>query len=1451
MNCKKLVSLFVLIAFAAQFASALTTTKVFAREIGSPSLTGTDTTSGGVHTFSTTDRNQMNRSDTSRYAIQNQWPASGYNDARYLRFNIPSVIPYPNSDVVVKNVYSNWEHRKGGSVNWALGHCSAPLGSFGEAKLGVSPDGGSSYTDIAGNLWPAGNSDQQFNNVDLAGVLNSASKVNSGRIRFLGWGVDRSEVWFIVWWWCRTESYETQHNLVSLEIRYNRRPTAPASVVITPNPAYTDNPLTCTPSGSADPDGNSANIVYEYEWQEEGATIASQTTNILPASETEKGNTYTCIATPRDEDGDTGTSGSASLMVQNTAPIVAVTSPNGGEIWSGNHQVTWTASDADGDSDIQTINVYYSADNGATWVLLGDYAGFLSAPWDTVVPEGDGTQYLVRVELFDGDGATAADDSDAVFIVDNSAPVTTIGLSPAWVFDAGGTHWYNADVTVTLDATDAPAGFDQMFCTLNVGTDCGSLVTPNVFVVSTEGTNVVVYYSQDKADATNVEDPHSETFGIDKSAPYAPANLAAPTWVNTQNIPLDWDEANDVSPGVGVCGYNIYVNDVQTAYNDGADNTNYLFTSGVDGNTYSFYVTAKDCVGWESGPSNTVTTSVDMTAPTTPWLTRTTPYWTNTGDVGLSWTPATDTFSGVASYNIYRGDVPYPGTIPAMNYFDFVTAPTTVYMDGSGKVDDTKYGYEVTGVDTATNEGGHSNRLRAVTDFTAPTSTATITPTPAPGLNVLGTNGWYVSAVVADLSSTDATSGVKKFQWRVNSGLWIYTGPGTPNGGIVTVQVPVLLEGSNVIEYDASDRAGNAETLHTLAVNIDYSAPTKPILSAPAVVTDGIIPLSWSASTDSVSGMDHYAAYCNGINVGNTTPATTTFNYQPVADGTYSCYVEAYDAAGNKAVSDPVSVVADLAPAFISVTSDKSIYVNGDTINVTAVMSESGLTMSADFSTIDSNYAAGSEIVVADGTTYYIYYNVSNDNTREGCLSSFGCAYNIPVTASDVHSTVPDNSLFLQLDVSTAGSLATYYTVSGAYNVVSAGIGLRPDPASKIISLNVSGAVVKAFLYWSVYDGASDNLTVNGTVVDGVEIGRFNTTAPNGFWIPASYRADVTALVAGSGDYEIGNDNAQVEGASLVVVYADATADNTIVINDGAGNDKLNASTTFAGFTANGGDSSLRLIGGGAKGIGPVVEAFSYFNANLFSNESWDSSAENEWDDDAFDVGAFVAADAANATALVSGDGSKVMDWVVAALVVKNKPAPVPTGNPFVGGGGYVPPAPTPAPAASPAPTTPATPPTPPTPAVTLAGMTAELPSGITLGKYLTGAVVDDEGNPVGGADVTAIYSDGSRAEVGTSDGNGNLRFKPTMKGWMTIELAKDGYVQKGESKTYVRGVAAFAATTVPTPTPSITPAAPAAPAPFLGFITAANAPWFAGLLVLLAGAGYWYYRRGGKRKGL
>ena len=85
----------------------------------------------------------------------------------------------------------------------------------------------------------------------------------------------------------------------------------------------------------------------------------------------------------------------------------------------------------------------------------------------------------------------------------------------------------------------------------------------------------------------------------------------------------------------------------------------------------------------------------------------------------------------------------------------------------------------------------------------------------------------------------------------------------------------------------------------------------------------------------------------------------------------------------------------------------------------------------------------------------------------------------------------------------------------------------------------------------------------------------------------------------------------------------------------------------------------------------------------------------------------------------------------------------------------------------------------------------------------------------------------------------------------MYLELTKDGYVQKGESKTYVRGVAAFAATTVPTPTPSITPAAPAAPAPFLGFITAANAPWFAGLLVLLAGAGYWYYRRGGKRKGL
>ncbi len=120
-----------------------------------------------------------------------------------------------------------------------------------------------------------------------------------------------------------------------------------------------------------------------------------------------------------------------SLLLNNTldwlkedAPAVTVTSPNGGETLKGMETLSWTASDADGDS--LTYSVYYSSDNGTTWALLASGLTTTSTSWDTTtVPDGEG--YLVKVVVSDGT-LTTEDSSDDGFTIQNEEEGTDWAL---------------------------------------------------------------------------------------------------------------------------------------------------------------------------------------------------------------------------------------------------------------------------------------------------------------------------------------------------------------------------------------------------------------------------------------------------------------------------------------------------------------------------------------------------------------------------------------------------------------------------------------------------------------------------------------------------------------------------------------------------------------------------------------------------------------------------------------------------------------------------------------------------------------------------------------------------------------------------------------------------------------------------------------------------------------
>ena len=163
-------------------------------------------------------------------------------------------------------------------------------------------------------------------------------------------------------------------------------------------------------------------------------------------------------------------------------------------------------------------------------------------------------------------------------------------------------------------------------------------------------------------------------------------------------------------------------------------------------------------------------------------------------------------------------------------------------------------------------------------------------------------------------------------------------------------------------------------------------------------------------------------------------------------------------------------------------------------------------------------------------------------------------------------------------------------------DVTSAGVGLRGygQGTISLSGIPVNGQVQRAFLYWATLGSSAlfTNPQLNGNTVSGQLIGTSGDTC---WGVPANYvyRAEVTYLVGGNGDYAIsglpsnlagGNDS---QGASLVVIYRMSGLFRTVIVNDGAVTLDLVASTftdLMGPFTADQPDAQVHityLIGDG------------------------------------------------------------------------------------------------------------------------------------------------------------------------------------------------------------------------------------------------------------------------------
>ncbi len=133
------------------------------------------------------------------------------------------------------------------------------------------------------------------------------------------------------------------------------------------------------------------------------------------------------------------------LFHQLTTPTVLY--PNGGEIINETITISWKGS-LDSYLHGVTYDLYYSIDNGSSWISLASNLVNYSYIWDTsTVPNG--TTYLIKVVATDGQGLTTEDQSDATFAIQNVMHVLT---TPTVTYPNGGES-LTGTVTITWQAS--------------------------------------------------------------------------------------------------------------------------------------------------------------------------------------------------------------------------------------------------------------------------------------------------------------------------------------------------------------------------------------------------------------------------------------------------------------------------------------------------------------------------------------------------------------------------------------------------------------------------------------------------------------------------------------------------------------------------------------------------------------------------------------------------------------------------------------------------------------------------------------------------------------------------------------------------------------------------------------------------------------------------------------
>ena len=532
--------------------------------------------------------------------------------------------------------------------------------------------------------------------------------------------------------------------------------------------------------------------------------------------------------TPTDKAGNTGTAdpSDAVFTIDSTDPVVAVTSPDGGEYLSGGSAaaITWTTTDA----NPATVKIEYSTNGGGAWTEI-EAAEADDSSYGWAVPSADSSQCLVRITATDLAGNTgAADTSSATFTIDSTTP-TIVVTAPD-----GGEHLSGGAVyAITWTTTDANPHTVKLEYSTNAGGAWTEIEAAEADDTSYDWTVPSVDSSQclvratatDRVGHTSASDTSDATFTIDSTDPVvvltAPnggeylsgGSTVAITWTTTDaNADTVKFEYSTNSGGSWT--------EIEAAE---ADDSSYDWTvPSVDSSQCLVRVTATDEVGRTSTPdASDGLFTIDSTDPV---VVVTAPdggeYLSGGSAAAITWT-TTD-------------------ANPATVKLEYSTNDGGAWTEiEAAETDDGSYGWAVPSADssqclvriTATDEVGRTS-IPDTSDvpFTIDSTDPAVIVTAPNGGEYL--SGGSTAAIT--WTTTDANPATVKLEYSTNDGgAWTEIEAAEPDDASYDWTVPAIDSAQCLVRVTATDQVGRTSAADTsdATFTIDSTDPVVVLTS--------------------------------------------------------------------------------------------------------------------------------------------------------------------------------------------------------------------------------------------------------------------------------------------------------------------------------------------------------------------------------------------------------------------------------------------------------------------------------------------------------------------------------------------------------------------------------------------------------------------------------------------